>query len=254
MSFSRSFFVGTLASALLLAPAKEASALIAVGGGIYCQGLWVNGIYEGLGACYDFGSGGGGIGGGGDPGGAPGGGAGGGGNGSGGSGSTPDVDYVDRRISGTLECAMSAYAHKDVKLGVGRSMKRVNGWAFGIKNSYGEWGYRVFPTNTPPEGPGWVAVSGITTPNTAYGRLYNQAFIGGNYNLAGARPGVASNALNGTLTAFEKSLYAAVHEASHLGGNLSNEQVADWYGIDAVLRYRRDGGAKCAKDTEPSPK
>lgn len=48
------------------------------------------------------------------------------------------------------------------------------------------------------------------------------------------------------LTSFESSLFVAGHEASHINGNPNREAEADWYGIDAVSRYRSDGGAQCA--------
>lgn len=82
-------------------------------------------------------------------------------------------------------------------------------------------------------------IGGITSPGTAYGRMYNQAFQGGNYSLSGFRAGHPDNSINGTMTAFEKSLYVAGHEASHLRGNAKNEELADWYGINAVSKLQK---------------
>lgn len=166
--------------------------------------------------------------------------------GYGGGGAAPQLDKTDRNISAKLECALSNYSHEDIKLGASRTMKKVNVYAFGKKNVYGVWGYEFSATNTPPAGSGWVPVAGSTTPGTAYGRLYKLAFTGGNYSLQGSRLGASPNSLSGILTDFEKSLYAAAHEASHLLGNENDEAKADWYGINAVLKYRADGGAKCA--------
>jgi hypothetical protein len=166
--------------------------------------------------------------------------------GYGGGGGTPQLDLVDRGLSPKLECALSNYLHNDVKLGAGRSMKRVNAYAFGKKNASGVWGYEFRATATPPSGSGWVPIGGITSPGTAYGRMYNQAFQGGNYSLSGFRAGHPDNSISGTMTAFEKSLYVGGHEASHLRGNASNEELADWHGINAVSNYRNDKGVKCA--------
>lgn len=259
MSFSRTLFVGIAISVLLAFPAKRASALIAIGGGIYCNGAIVNGVFEGLVNCFDYGGGGGSVvpdpGGGG---GVVGGGGSGPGSGSGGpSPGTVDPEIPpeklrDKRLDDRLQCAMEKYAHSDVKLGAGQGMRTVDVYAFGKLNSYGEWGYKVSETNTLPAGEGWVAVAGITTPNTAYGRIYKLAFEGGNYSFQGTRNG-ASNSLVGKLNSFEKSIFVAMHESNHLKGNLADETLANWYGIDAVLKYRADGGKKCPKNAPDTP-
>jgi len=165
----------------------------------------------------------------------------------GGGGGAPALDETDRPISSKLECALNAYTDPAAKPGAGQTMKKVSAYAFGKPNASGDFGYRIMPTNTPPPGGGWSPVAGITAPGTAYGRLYNAAFTGSsNYNVSGTRAGYSSNSLSGALSDFEKSLYVAAHESSHLRGNAGNESLANWHGIQAVQAYRRDGGAKCA--------
>lgn len=197
----------------------------------YTNGKLTDSQYEPDGiTCYDNG-------GGGSQGGVPGSG--------GGGGSTNPPDLVDRDISAKLKCALDNYLHNNVKLTGGKTMKKVNAWAFGRMGANG-WEYRYRSTNASP-GTSWSAVGGRAAPGSAYGRLYNRAFqVSNNFQRDGTRPGASSNSLSGNLTAFETSLFAAGHEASHLNGNPDREAEADWYGIDAVLRYRSDGGAKCA--------
>ncbi len=218
----------------------------------------VYGVFERLVNCFDYGGGGSSV--------APDAGIGGGGAGTGGgtgggtgTGNSPGIEnaqipaekLVDRKISARLQCVLDSYADPDVKLGLGQSMRSVDVYAFGIKNQYGEWGYVVRETNTSP-GPEWTPVAGITAPRTAYGRMYKVAFEGGNYRYDGERNGV-SNRLSGYLNDFEKSIFVSMHEASHLKGNEKDEVLANWYGIDAVLKFRADGGKKCPKNPADTP-
>ena len=165
---------------------------------------------------------------------------------SGGSGgSSSGESFPDVDIPTQLKCSLDKYLHSDIKLTGGRTMKKVNGWAFGKQNSYGVWGYAIKSTNISP-GAGWTPVAGIAPPGTAYGRLYNRAFQSStDFPRTGSRPDAPSNSLSGAISAFEMSLFTSAHEASHLLGNSNNEDEADWYGINAVLKYRSDGGAKC---------
>ncbi|WP_449446770.1 hypothetical protein [Thermomonas brevis] len=125
-------------------------------------------------------------------------------------------------------------------------MKKVNAWAFGKKNAQGAWGYDIRGANISP-GADWVPIGGITaTQGFSYGRMYNVAFqANSSFSANGSRPGAPSNSIRGSMSAFEMSIFIGVHEASHLLGN-RDEKEADWYGIDAVLKYRSDGGRLCA--------
>lgn len=164
--------------------------------------------------------------------------------GYGGGGAGSSQSFPDLEISSQLKCALGKYLHNNVKLTGGRTMKRVNAWAFGKQNNYGVWGYEIKNTNVSP-GADWTSVAGIGPPGTAYGRLYNRAFQAStNFPRQGSRPNATPNSLSGSISTFEMSLFVSAHEASHLLGNL-NENEADWYGINAVLNYRSDGGAKC---------
>ena len=91
----------------------------------------------------------------------------------------PPAKLRDKRLEDRLQCAMDKYAHSDVKLRSDQGMRTVDVYAFGLKDAFGEWGYRVSETNTPPAGEGWVPVAGITAPGSAYGRIYKLAFQGG---------------------------------------------------------------------------
>lgn len=205
-----------------------------MGGGLYCNtgAVIMDGVrYESIGDCYwiggdDWG------GGGGEP-------SGGGGGGGGGTGSRPDLP-----ISQKLKCALDNYAHPNVQFYGGRTLKKVNAWAFGLKDASGNWGYDIRDKNTSP-GAGWIPVGGITSAGTAYGRLYNVAFQAhSNFERDGVR-GNVSNSLSGPMTAFEMSLFVGVHEMGHLRKEM-DEPEADWYGIDALKKYRNDGGKKCS--------
>lgn len=198
----------------------------------YSNGELVDSQYEPDGVtCYSSG--------GGSPGQVP-------GVGGGGGGTTTPPDLTERDISPELACALAEYLHNNVRLTGGRTMKRVNAWAFGRQGPTGTWGYAFRSANVSP-GPGWIDVAGVGSPGTAYARLYNLAFQANTLPLLqGTRFGVPSNSLFGAMSAFEMSLLVAGHEASHLAGNSSNESEANWYGIDAVLSYRADGGARCA--------
>src|SRR5690606_16617193 len=122
---------------------------------------------------------------------------------------------------------------------------RLDAWAFVLEID-GSWVYNLRPFNTAP-GPRWKPAGGSAVPGTSYGRLYNRAFQESTgFSRFGLRSGAPDNSLSGSLTAFETSLYAAGHEASHLHGNADSEAEADWYGINAVLNYRSDNGAQCA--------
>lgn len=164
--------------------------------------------------------------------------------GYGGGGAGSSQNFPDLEISTQLKCALDKYLHSNVKLTGGRTMRKVNAWAFGKKNADGVWGYKIKGENVSP-GANWTPAAGIATPGTAYGRLYNRAFqASANFPRQGSRPNATSNSLSGSISEFEMSLFAGAHEASHLLGNL-DENEADWYGINAVLSYRGDGGAKC---------
>ncbi|WP_374350606.1 hypothetical protein [Thermomonas sp.] len=167
------------------------------------------------------------------------------GGGGGGGGGVTAPDQTDRDISAKLQCALDNYLHKDVKLTGGRTMKRVNAWAFGKQNAYGVWGYDIRNTNT-SLGEDWHPVGGITHPGSNYGRIYRLAFqASSDFSRNGTLPDAPSNSIKGSVSAFEMSLFVSAHEASHLLGNEHDEAKADWYGIDAVLKYRRDNGKKC---------
>lgn len=155
-------------------------------------------------------------------------------------------ELVAEDIPEDLKCALDKYLHGNIKLTGGRTMRKVNAWAFGLRvgNSYY---YQFRSVNVSPGGD-WKPVGGSASSGTAYGRLYNRAFQPtNNFHRTGVRPGEPNNSLIGNLSAFETSLFAAAHEASHLMGKANNEPEADWYGIDAVQRYRSDGGKKCGK-------
>ncbi len=165
---------------------------------------------------------------------------------SGGSVGSSSPDLTDRDISTMLKCVLDNYVHSDIKFVGGRTMKKVNAWAFGLKSAsgsaYSDWDFRS--TNTSP-GAGWVPIGGLTSTGYAYGRMYNSAFQAhSNFERDGQRSGAPSNSLSGPMTAFEMSLFVAGHEMGHLRANMS-ESEADWYGIDAVKRYRQDAGKKC---------
>lgn len=177
-------------------------------------------------------------------GGGVGGGAPGSGGGVGGGGPSPP-DLADRDISAKLKCALDNYLHNDARLGLDRTMKKVNAWAFRKQHQNGGMQFEFRSSNISP-GAGWIPVSGLASSGTAYGRLYNAAFQGSSsVAIDGVRSGSASKSLSGAISAFEMALLVGAHEASHLRG-IQNEREADWHGIYAVEKYRNDGGAKCA--------
>lgn len=255
MRFSRWFFVGLLLPISLAAPVRDASAMIAIGGGVYCTELYVMGQYQGLGNCYDFGGGGGtGYP---EPPAPPSG-------GGGGTGTQPDgnidptdpspptaEDLLDRDVSARLKCAMKNFFHADIRLRGGRTMKRVNVYLYGKKTN-GTWGYEPRTAKVPP-GPDWQLIDGATQPNASYGRLYKSAYEGRYVDITGTLPTGAQKRLVGQLTGFEAQLLVAAHEATHLLGTGASESVAEWYGIDAVEKYRAERGGECSKE-DPPPK
>ena len=175
----------------------------------------------------------------------------GGGNSGGSSGPTT---FPDLPISQKLNCALQKYTN-GLTQKAGKSFKKVDAWAFRTNNGYG-WGYKILASSTPP-GPEWQAVGGIAlytiTPPLA--RLYNEAFQGRpHFERNGTPPrntSLLANSLNGAISDFEMSLFAGAHELAHLSGiandgSIEEESYADWFGIFAVLKYREDGGSKCA--------
>jgi hypothetical protein len=179
----------------------------------------------------------------------------GGGPGGGGGGGVSDLNpnnLVDQAISAKLKCAFENYLHNNAKLGTDstgteRTMKKVDAWAFGKQNINGDWDYKFRSTNVLP-GTGWTYIGGLAVSGTTYGRLYNGAFLAyPNFDIDGTPPSKNElpNSLSGAITSLEMSLFIGGHEASHLFG-VTDEKKADWYGIYAVLKYRSDGGAKCA--------
>lgn len=255
MRFSRWFFVGLLLPISFAAPIRDASAMISIGDGVYCTELYVMGQYQGIGNCYNFG---GGTGGGYPP--PPSGG------GGGGTGTQPDGsidptdpspptadDLLDKNVSERLKCAMKNFFHPDIRLKNGRTMKRVNVYMYALKGSDGKWGYEPRTTKTPPPGAGWILVDGVGSANAAYGRLYKSAYEGRYVDITGVLPSGAQKRLVGDLTGFEAQLLVAAHEATHLLGTGATEPVAEWYGIDAVEKYRAARGGDCSKE-DPPPK
>lgn len=164
-------------------------------------------------------------------------------------GGEPPPDLVDRDISAELQCALDKYLHPNVRLTDGRTMKRVNAWAFAMKVG-DQWDFVRRSFNVSP-GEGWRPVGGQGGAGNAYARLYNQAFVAlPGFQRDGSRFGVPDNSFSGDLTSFETSLFASAHEATHLTGSqlttsTEREAEADWYAIDAVSRFRSDGGAQC---------
>ncbi|WP_165931080.1 hypothetical protein [Stenotrophomonas sp. ATCM1_4] len=156
-------------------------------------------------------------------------------------------------MSAKLQCAMKEYFHPDIRLGAGRTMKKVNAYAYGMKKPGGGFSGYVFRATKTSPGPEWALADGVTFPLTAYGRLYKTAFEAGYRELRGERANAAPKTLNGNLTSFEMSLLVAGHEAVHLRRAGVSELEAEWYGIDAVLRYREDKGKACSKE-DPPPK
>lgn len=254
MGISRWFLLGAVTPVLLLAPVRKSSAMIHIGGDIWCVETWVDGNFSGLGNCYSFSSGSpGGGGGGGDPNPTPGGGGGSNTGGSNSGGTTtppPALDLTDRPISSKLTCAIRNYSSGDVRLGSKRIVN-VNAWAFYkvLPNGLNEFAYSA--TNVPP-GPGWNYAGGRTQYGDTVARIYKMAHVANNVNFQGSRPGASPNQLSGAVTSFEMQLYNAVHEAAHLTRD-SNEAEAFWYGIDAVLAWRRDGGRDCVPPDENQP-
>ena len=255
MGFSRWFVVGLVSPFALLVPAKEARALINVVGSIWCQGLLVDGVFQGYGVCYDFGRGGPGVsegswnpplgGGGGGSGTGTGTGTGGGNN----SGIESPPDFTESAISDKLKCALKNYGSADVRLG-NKTLKWVNTYAFGKLNPDGEtYGFAFSNTNVLPAGPGWEYIGGITKFGEAYGRLYKGTRIANTVSLMGVKTGRPNNSLDGSLTSFEMQLLIAAHEASHLIRD-TEEPEARWYGIDAVLAWRQDEGKACSKEED----
>jgi hypothetical protein len=165
----------------------------------------------------------------------------------GGGGGGVDLDrnkLPELPISAKLKCAMDNYLHPDVK---GRTMKNISAWAFGKQNANGYWDYKYRSTNVSP-GAGWVAVGGQGYTGYAWGWLYNASYQAhSNFPRTGTAPDItkSANSLSGAISAFEMSLFDAGHESGHLFFANLDEKKADWYGIDAVLRYRGDKGAKC---------
>lgn len=76
--------------------------------------------------------------------------------------------------------------------------------------------------------------------------MYNIAFQArSDFVAIGNLDGAPPNRITGPISAFEMSLFIGGHEAGHLRKKMS-EKNADWYGIDAVLKYRVDKGKKCS--------
>jgi hypothetical protein len=164
--------------------------------------------------------------------------------GGGGGGGAAPPDLTQHDISEDLECALSNYSHPNVRLTGGRTMRRINTWAFGRQTGPNTWQY-TFNSNNAHPGDGWHPVAGTAAPGDMYGRLYNYAFEGfDHFSHVGHRAGSPPNALSGPISGFERSLFTSAHEAAHLLG-VASEAEANWYGINAVLNYRSDGGAKC---------
>lgn len=166
-----------------------------------------------------------------------------------GGGSEPPPDLTEQDISDKLQCALDNYLHANVKLTGGKTMKRVQAWGFGkLVNNAWVWGARSW--NIDP-GEDWIAIGGRAGAGQPYGRLYNGAFLANSFiNIKGSRPGELDKVLTGAFTAFEMSLLFSGHEASHLIGSQlptsdEREAEAEWYGIDAVLKFKSDGGAQC---------
>lgn len=164
----------------------------------------------------------------------------------GGGGSTSEPDMTDRDISPKLKCVLDNYLHKDIKLTGGRTMKRVNAWVFRSPD-YPNVADKYLSSNTPP-GPKWLPIPGLTNPGGyLYGKMYSEAFQHrSSYDKDGVRVGFPSNSISGPISGFERSIFVAAHEISHLLGNYSNEELANWYGIDALQKYREEGGKKCS--------
>lgn len=155
-------------------------------------------------------------------------------------------------ISAELECALSSYAHSEAKKN--GPIQKVDALAYGKWTPSG-YVYEFSHTQVPLSnfGPGWVQVAGITEgTSTRWVQMFNRAFLPSTFNIDGTgRFGRADNHLEGSLTGLESAIYATAHELAHqnaIGYNADtgsyDELLANWYGIDAIKKYRADGGQK----------
>ena len=243
MRLTRWIVVGLAVPFFVLSPPKDANALIHVIGDIYCQGLVVNGIFEGYGVCYDMSR----------PAAThdwynPIGWGGGGGGGSHGIPNAPVVpgtpDHTQRDISGKLDCAIQEYS--TIRPGSKPApMKMVNTYAF-AKPIPGTDNYEYHFSNSPvlPTNGTWTHVGGTARFADANGLIYKAGTLANTVNFTGINNGVA-NYYKGNMTAFEMQLYTAAHELVHLKWDGAPEALAVWHGIETLKNWQRDNGAEC---------
>lgn len=165
-------------------------------------------------------------------------------------------DLPKEPVSEELECAWKQYINPLVDGSVGpppaetlpRGLMRVHGYAY---SNGQEFKFTMAPVD--PEklfGSGWEPTWGKTDmPGTGPSYLFEPAFHEHSGYLANLEippllPGPPNAGPVYGASAFETSLFVGVHEIAHQAGFL-DEEVASWFGWEAVLNYREDGGSKC---------
>ncbi|MFN3704268.1 hypothetical protein [Thermomonas sp.] len=156
----------------------------------------------------------------------------------------PNVAFPDLAISPELKCVLDKYIHPESALTQGRTMKRVEAWAFKqYIDGVPQYGLVVTSSNTPP-GPTYLPVGGTAGHLNLYGRLYNAAFRAGRLKKTGIHY-TGEKEIDEYLTRDEMSVFVAGHEAAHLMIGNASEEMADWYGIYTLQKYRKDKEQKC---------